>query len=296
MFAKGYGVIPASLVLAIVLSGCGNTRHEESGEESDILMTYGDSTLKVSEVVSRIPVGLPEEDSVALFREIADSWLEDMVLTDVAEKNSQNLDRINRMVADYRNRLLLAEYMSNMISSGKLKVPEESVRRYYEKEGNGMILDQPLLKGIYIKVPDKAGRLSDLRRWMASGNASAVDNIEKYGLSDAVQYEYFGDRWVEWSSLAEKIPARIFQPDEYFGKNKDFEINFGGSVYILHVSDYLPAGNRMPYQYAAMKIREIIAAENLDKTREALLIDIYRKAIDEGRLTPGRYDPLEGKR
>ncbi len=43
---------------------------------------------------------------------------------------------------------------------------------------------------------------------MASPGDEAVDNIEKHGLKQASQYEYFMDTWQEWNRVADQIPYK----------------------------------------------------------------------------------------
>lgn len=254
-------------------------------------MAYGDSVLTVEEVVNKIPVGLDESDSIEMFRRIADNWAEDMLLSGMAEENSQRIDKINRMVADYRNRLIVTDYLKNMITSKSSEVTEGDVKRYYDANRRNMILEEPLVKGIYIKIPTNSSKLSDVRKYMAKGTESAVDHIEAYCLDEVAQYEYFGDRWIEWSGLSQQIPYRFSDPDQFLAGHKDFETEYGGSSYFLHIIDYVGSGSEMPYQYASFKIKEIIGKENSDKSRTKLLKEIYNKAINEGKFRTEGYLP-----
>lgn len=286
------GILVAMAV--VMFSSCRHTQDLKNVEQT-VLMAYGDSVLTEEEVIERIPAGLQEADSIEMFNRIADSWAEDMVLSGMAEENSQHLDRIDRLVADYRNRLIVAEYLKNMVSTGSVDVTEGDVRKYYEKNRSRMVLDEPLVKGIYIKMPSSSGKISDVRRLMAKGTESAVDNIESYCLDEAAQYEYFGNRWIEWSGISEQIPYRFSDPDAFLSSNRDFETEYGDSRYFLHIIEYIPSGSEMPYQYASSKIREIIGKENSDRIRRELLNDIYRYARKDGRLRTYGYEPGFGR-
>ncbi len=177
-----------------------------------------------------------------------------MMLSDLASDNIADLEKIDRMAEDYRNNLIIERYLRS--KQGEIPaVSEQSVKMYYAEHGSEMKLSAPIIKGIYIKVADSEERLGDIRKWMSSPTSSAIDNIEKYGLRQASQYEYFKDEWLDWADVAEQIPYRFYDADAFLGSARDFETSYGGSTYILHVFDYLPTGSVMPYEYASGALR-----------------------------------------
>ena len=155
-----------------------------------------------------------------------------------------------------------------------------------------LVLEQPLVRGVFVKVAENDETLDNLRRWMSRLSDEDVDNIEKYGLRQASRYEYFRDEWHEWNVIAEQIPYRFFDADAFVSSSADFETSADGSVYLLHISDYITSGNEMPYEFARLKIREILRAADVASHRDRLMDDIYRDRIRSGELRPGLYDPV----
>ncbi len=274
-------------------AGCGSDTNETAAEE-EILVEVGDSALTMREVLARIPSGLSEEDSTELFNSIVERWVRSMMLSDVALENVADLERINRMAEDYRNNLIIERYLRSKQEEAPA-VSEQNVRLYYAAHGEEMKLEAPIIKGIYLKVSDSEERLGDIRRWMASATPSAIDNIEKYGLRQASQYEYFKDNWIDWSEMSEQIPYRFYDADAFLSSTKDFETAYGGSVYLLHIFDYLPSGSVMPYEYASKLIADMIGREKKSDYRFELLSSLYAKGIEDGKLKPGLYDPVKRK-
>lgn len=285
-------VFMASASLQMPLA-CSSPAGEEVSAEK-ILVEVGDSALTVREVVSRIPSGLSEQDSLDLFNSIVERWVRTMMLSDLASDNIADLEKIDRMAEDYRNNLIIERYLRS--KQGEIPaVSEQSVKMYYAEHGSEMKLSAPIIKGIYIKVADSEERLGDIRKWMSSPISSAIDNIEKYGLRQASQYEYFKDEWLDWADVAEQIPYRFYDADAFLGSARDFETSYGGSTYILHVFDYLPTGSVMPYEYASRRIADMMEREQKADYRIRLLTSLYSKSIEEGRLKPGLYDPIKRK-
>lgn len=283
-------VILLGLLSGIGLTGCDGKEGQTPAREN-ILVEAGDSALSVDDVLLRIPSGLAEEDSIEMFKTIVDRWVRNMMLGAIASENVPDMERIDRLVEDYRNNLIIERYLRTKEEEAPA-VSDADIMRYYEVNGDEMLLDQPLVKGIYLKIGEKEERLAEIRKWMKTATEASVDNIEKYGLRQASQYEYFGQCWLEWSVIAEQIPYRFFDADAFLSSTRDFETTYGGSVYLLHISEYLPTGSKMPFEYASVKIAGILANENRDRYRTALMNSIYTRAIREGRLKPGLYNPV----
>lgn len=276
------------------LMSCGQ-QHAASQGNSEILVTVGDSSLTVSDVVRRIPSGLSEEDSLHLFGRIVDEWVRDLILSDYAEKNISDMEKIDRMVEAYRNDLIVNSYLQSMSEGARKEIPESRIRDYFEANRHNMLLDQPLVKGIFLKVAESNENLPSLRRWFQQFDERSIDEIEKSGLRRALQYKYFKDEWVEWNGISEQIPYRFFDADAFLRSTKFFETADNGSVYLLRISDYVPSESEMPYEFAKNKISDMLQALDVDKYRRNLVSDIYRRMIGEGVLKPGLYDPVSGR-
>lgn len=280
--------------VAVFVASCGS---ETSGRQDvgDVLVAVGDSTLTMSDVLNQIPVGLNPVDSANMFIRIVGDWVRDLVLRDVAEKNIPDMERIERMTESYRNGLIVNQYLSTMSDHADDDISESRIKEYYEANHADMVLSQPLIKGAFIKVAENDESLDNLRRWMSQLNDEAVDNIEKHGLRQASIYEYFRDEWHEWNVVAEQIPYRFFDADAFVRSSDNFETSAEGSVYLLHISEYIPSGNEMPYEFARLKIREILRATDKASYIDRLILDIYKDRIKSGKLRPGLYDPLKGE-
>ncbi len=282
-------LLAAWLVVPVV--SCGS-QPADMQQSDDVLVSVGDSALTVAEVLRRMPAGLSPADSANMFERIVGHWVRDLVLLDVAEKNIPDPDRIERMVEAYRNGLIVDQYLSTVSEHAVDDVSEKRIKEYFDSHRGMLVLEQPLVRGVFVKVAENDETLDNLRRWMSRLSDEDVDNIEKYGLRQASRYEYFRDEWHEWNVIAEQIPYRFFDADAFVSSSADFETSADGSVYLLHISDYITSVNEMPYEFARLKIREILRAADVASHRDRLMDDIYRDRIRSGELRPGLYDPV----
>lgn len=293
-----------SLIPSLILLGLGSlalasiscsSSSEKVASESDVLVSVGDSCLRMEDVLLRIPHGLAPEDSAAMFRQIVDEWVREMVLVDFARNNIPDMDRIDRLVESYRSNLIVSSYLQSMSEGSQSDVSESRIKSYYEANRANMILEEPIVKGAFLKVSESDESLDKLRGWMADFSEASIDKIEEAGLRHASNYKYFKDTWQSWGDVAGQIPYRFFDADAFVRSTRNFETSDGGSVYLLHISDFIPSGTEMPYEYAKVKIREILNSSDFANRREQLISDIYKKQMNEGRLRAGAYDPIGHK-
>lgn len=279
-------------MVAVSLSSLSCRNHDHIAGKTDVLVSMGDSVLTVDDVVSRIPFGISAADSVELFRKIVDRWVEGMVLTEMAKAKLPENDEIERQVEDYRNRLIVSYYMRKMRDGNKTKVDADSVRAFYDAFHHDMISETPLVKGIYMKVAESTSGLDDLKRNLFNADDEGIDKLEKNWAGDALQYELFLDKWIDWNVIADQIPYRFYDPDAFLESTRNFETIHDGSVYLLHISEYLPTGSELPYDFAARGITDMFEQANMADYEEALVRSLVKKAMSEEKLVAVGYDPL----
>lgn len=288
-----------TFILLIVLStavlwSCGSKTTVQK-DNSDVLVSVGDSSLTVSDVLLRMPSGLTKEDSLNLFNRIVEEWVRDLVLSQYAEDNVTDMDRIDEMVETYRRNLIVNRYLQMMGDGIKQDIPDQRIKEYYDVNKESLLLEQPLVKGIFLKISENDEKLNDLRNLVQKFDENSIDEIEKIGAHNALKYKYFNDNWVEWDLVAEQIPHRFEDADAFLKSSKIYEVTDKGNVYLLRISDYIPSGSELPYDYAKGIISEILHSSDMKSYRDNLITDIYKTQIQKGKLVPGLYDPLTGK-
>lgn len=281
--------------MALFGSSCGGSE-KSSVEEPDALVQIGDSVLTLSAVVDRIPTGLSAEDSTTLFRAIVDDWVKEQLLSEVAMRNIANSEKIEEMVRNYRNTLIINEYRAIMKRNHRSEANDKAIREYYIANADDMLLERPLVKGIYIKIPADAQQADKVRKWVFSAGKADIDKLEKYGLKEAMQYDWFGDKWVDWQVIADQIPYRFSDPDAFVKSSTNFETEHNGSLYLLHISEALTSGDKMPFDFARDRIADILSTE-ADRNYDGELVrSLYEKGVREGTVKPLTYNPLTHKK
>lgn len=285
------------LFLTVLALGSACSRSPKSDETNvvnpaDILMEVGDSVLTRADVLAHIPAGISPEDSTRLFDAIVEEWLERNMLVAVAEKNLPDPARIDRLVEQYRRQLLTEEYRRLMKTEHADKASQTAIRKEYDSHPERYILEQPLVKGIYVKLSSGAHQLSEVREWVAKATPEAIDELESYGLHGAMEYDYFGDKWVAWEEIAKRIPYRFETAVTSQNGGGRFETEVNGITYLLHVTDAIAPGEKMPFEFASPRIEQELMEQEREAYDRRLLRSIYKNEVRARRVKPGSYTPL----
>ncbi len=287
-------VLAGLAAISLAVSACGRGSDDiRRTSASHELMRVGDSVLTRGDVEVQIPGGLSAEDSARMFDAIAETWLERSMLVDMSGSNIPDLDKIDRMVEQYRLQLLANEYRRAMARDHAKEISQDSIKAYYEAHPEQFMLDEPALKGIYVKVSAQAPQLDRLRKWMKDAHPSDIDALETYGLKGAMEYDYFGDTWVDWHMVADRIPYRFGDAGSFVESHNMFETESDGTVYMLRILDYVPSGQIMPIELAQSEIADRLTESSLQDYDRQLLLGLYARGVRQKRIVPGSYVPVK---
>lgn len=259
----------------------------------DVLLRYGDNFLTYSEVMDKMPAGINSADSVAIFDAIVDSWLKTNVLAEFASKQLFDLNVIDRKVNEYRNSLIVLEYLSKMRESRTPKIEEEKIKEYFESHRKELKLEVPVIKGIFIKISSDIKGWEEINKLLSSGKEEDLDKLEQNWMDRVIEYNYFLDKWVDWETVAGLIPHRFNNPDQLLETNKLFEVEYGDCRYILWVPEYLPSGSDQPYEFARYWIANLLSQGELSDYERNLVTSLLNKSIKEEKLEIIGYDPFK---
>ena len=277
---KNWGVI---LVIAAAMTGCGQ-EHNHKGKTP--LVEVSGEFLYKEDLQAALPLNISKDDSVLFAEHYIRNWIEDALLFDKAEGNIPDNDKISKLVENYRRALIMHTYQEELVNQKLANdISEEEINAYYEKNKELFRLDNPLVKGLFIKVPLSSPDLGNVRVWYRKNNQDVIEKLEKYSLRNAVSYDYFYDRWTSVPDVAAKIPLKVLDTDaNYLDKNRNVEVKDTAFCYFLHIEDFLGKDKQKPLDFARDEIKEILInlkrVEFINKVKE----DLHQRASDRNKI------------
>jgi hypothetical protein len=231
------------------------------------------------------PVGLSRDDSVMFAEEYIRNWVEDALLWQNAVRNVEGGHEVKEMVEAYRRSLVLHLYQQALMDE---RVDEEfslhEVDSFYKLHPEIYRLEYPLAKGLYVKVPLDGYDIKKVRQWYKSSDSEILENLEKYSLQHAVDYQYFYNNWIRIEDLVKTLPVDVKDVGDYLKKNPDVELKDTAFYHFLHIDSLLVVGDMKPVEYAADEIREVLLNARRVDFMKHLRNQLYEEAQSKGNV------------
>lgn len=273
------------MILFLLGLGACKDNADDMPAVQDLLVDVQGQYLTRSDLEQQMPKNLSAVDSLAFVNTYVRHWIENELLYDNAEKNIPDLKRINQLVEQYRRQLIMFEYQKRLINERLVKeISEADITAYYEQHKSDFRLNNSIIKGLFLKVPENAPQLEQVRKWYRSNTPQAIENIEKYSLKNAVSYEYFYDKWISFDEVMDNIPYQLPQKSDFLKNNKTLEVNVNGNWYLLNISDYLTKGAIEPLDFARLQIQEILINRRKMNFIKEIENDLYQTALRKNKV------------
>lgn len=254
--------------------------------ESKLLAEVEGERIYLEEVLVDMPKGLSAKDSANFVKEYLNNRINDLLVYNKAVENLSQTKELEKMVENYRRSLVMYEYQQRVLNEQfKSERKEEEIRQYYEENSSRFTSDNHLIKGIFVKVPSNAPKLSNLKQWMSHPDEKTLSRIESYCVQYASVFNYFQDQWTPLNEVVGSIPSLSEKGSSLLQEKQSFTLTEDGSCYILYVSEQVTKGNIAPYEY----IKPVVVNVMLNAKKAAFLkkleADLRKKAIKDGTLT-----------
>lgn len=275
-----WGGVSCLLWIFLLLASC-HKEVEHGGKHP--LVQVGNAFLYQEDMV--LPYGLSGDDSVQFVQEFIQKWVEEQVLYEKAEHNVRGDERIERMVAEYRRTLVMNNYERRLLQQKiSEELPEEELQRYYEDNKQLFMLEETVVKGVFIKVPLTSPGLKDLKKWYKDSSDESLEQLENYAFRHAVIYECFYEHWLPISELEAKVIVNLAEISRDFDKQRDIEAQNDEFCYLLHIEEYVAKGEVKPYDLARHEIVDLLANYRKVELMNKVKQDLYNESVEKGRI------------
>lgn len=271
--------------LAIIMLVCMSCSDSDKNDNGETLVKIGNTTLTRAELNNHLPSGLSKDDSIRFARAFINDWINEQLITSVAA-NTIDMNMINEMVEEYRKQLIISEYKrrkeAELISSA---IPEDSLKAYYDSHQSEFKLPTPLVKGIYVKIDSADVRRKDIVNLLKSPSNSDLDRLEQNYSGALIHYDFFRNRWIDWDKLDALIPFPAeFNPATQIRKGNTTIIDNNGFTYLLHVSDFIPAGDQSPFELVKDEVTRAIAQDQAIDIYARIIGNLYDEGVKNGKV------------
>lgn len=203
-----------------------------------------------------LTMGMSSEDSARAANAYIRQWATDILEYDKAKDMAD--PQIEALVEDYRRSLYVHAY-EDLLVERKMptKVADSVVAQIYHLQPEKFILQESIVKGVLLVVPQNAPHLKRVKQWLEQPEDN-IEDIEKYAYRYATGYELFTDRWLTEQQILLYIPFVKDDLNTMLKQKKQIEVSDSTSLYILQVTDKHLVGEQTPIDYARPEIEKVV--------------------------------------
>ncbi|NDV68961.1 peptidyl-prolyl cis-trans isomerase [Dysgonomonas sp. 25] len=278
-----------TILLFVILAGfsCKESGDKKIDENREPIVTVLDQTLYKDQVEAALPYKLSEKDSADFAAQYVQRWIADVLIYEKAKKNIIDNKTINQLVEDYRKSLIIHSYqdelLNNLLANSE-NLSDKKLEEFYEANKKQFTLKEPIIKGLYLKIPAESSQLTNFRKWYSQENENALGDIEKNALQNAVGYEYFYNKWVNFDQIFSTIPKQVSDKDQYVKTNKSVDVQDSSFVYLLHIKEYRLTGDEAPFEYVRDEVSHMLKERDRALYMKQIQEDLYNRAVADKEI------------
>ena len=248
--------------------------------EEKVLARAYDKTLTIEEVAEIIPKNTSKTDSLDILNRYINSWVSKQLMLRNAEANlDYNEVEVERKILDYRYALLVYEYEKQYLSQHlDTVITSEEIEAYYKKNIDNFELKQNIIKGMFVKTPLQAPKLSKLKSLMQAKKKD-YKAIRSFCYRFANNYVLADTMWNGFEEMMVNTPySNIPDKVQFLKKTKFAETTDSTHAYFLSINDYKIVDQSSPFEFAKDQIVNIILNKRKLELVKKLEKEIYKKA------------------
>jgi hypothetical protein len=267
----------------VIFASCA---HKEADKERTPLLEVEGKFLYFDEIQKVIPPNVNDSDSTEIANSYVRKWVTDVLMYENAKRNVTNQSEIDDLVENYRKSLIIHQYQQKLIEQRLSKEPsDEELKAFYKQYRDQLVLKENIIKGLLLVVPKNAPKLSNVRTWVQSANAKSLESIEKYSIQNAISYDYFGDKWMDFSDVLKKMPIQVEDPSGFISSNRLVEASDSTQHYFLRILSFQKIGQVEPFDMARDRISNILLNKRKGDFISQFENDLYDDAVKKETVT-----------
>jgi len=276
-----------TVLLSVSLTSCRwNNSVVEYVSGKTPVVDIGTDVLYLEDLKQVIPLGLSDADSTKFAQQYIKNWAQDVLFYQNAIRNIPDTKDIDRLVENYRRSLFEHEYQRRLVEQKFYsEITDDEIEQFYNDNRRLFMLDESLMRGLFIKISKKSHDLADIRKLYTLQDDNSFEEIEKYCIRNAGRCDFFYDNWRTVAEIEMLLPV-MEEPLESMLKEKTgFEFKDEEYIYLLNVSEFVPKGGVEPLDHARSRILGLLINNNEVSYMRKIKEDLYEAALERGRIT-----------
>lgn len=259
---------------------------DHKGDPADpLLAVYDGDELRLSQV--RLAASFTAEDSVEALERNIEAWLVERAMFDKAAQHIGDAEarELEEQAAEYRRRLYTTRYRQALARQRvDTVVGGDEVRAYYEKFGDELLLNHPIVRAWRVTLPAGLPDVAKVASLMAANDDKSAGELRRYCAESLESYR-LDSAWMPLSRLGAEVGAAskaIADKPE----RRVYRFDTPEAVTLVKVIDFARQGEKPPVEYVEHRIRRIVVRNRVEQFFYKYEGDLLHEARKNQNRTP----------
>ena len=268
------------VITSVYFGGC---KHNEENPLDNPIVEVGDKALTKKELYDAIPDNIPKDDSTIFAQDFLNRWIRSELMLRKAELNLTPREKdVTKLIDEYRRSLLVHQYQQKMLlQKYSPLLTSVEITEYYEKMTDNFVLNENIVRSVFIIVPRSAPNLKDIRKWYKSDDAEHMVQMEAYCYQNAIKYDISLEKWRPFNELNLLLPRPISRTDRFLMYNHNYETSDSLNYYFLSIKDYKLAKETAQLEHVEDRIKAILLNKKRLDFINKLESDLYEEGLKQ---------------
>jgi len=252
---------------------------ESDEEQGNVIASVKDSYLYKKDLQKIFNQPVDKEDSLQMRKQFIDNWVKEQLFYYKALENlPDHKTNKDEKLQSYYESLVRYEYEQALLEQRlDERVAKKDVKNYYDAHKKDFKLHKPIVRLIYLKIPNDAPRLHKIRKWYRSDDVAALDSLYKYGVHYATNFLLEDEDWHYLGNILSKLPIDPQDQVNFIRNNRYVNVSDSTHNYYIKFKEYKTSGEPAPIGMKINKIRNII----LNKRKAEFIKNIKQKIFEK---------------
>lgn len=258
---------------------------DPSIDEKPIAVVY-DELLYPEDVASILPKGLSPNDSAVIAKNFIQTWVDEKLLLHKAYEAIDPTDfNIEKKIEKFRDQLIIYEFENKFLNQNlNKKVSKEEITNYYTQNKQNFELQQPVLKGYFVKVKTNSPNISKAKTLVKNATVENSEELKEFCYIDAESYNLNDSTWFYLSDFTSNSPLENVQNiDTRLAHQKYLEKSDSSFTYMLKVNS-IQLDGIAPLELVDDQIKEIIISKRRMELKNKMSKELYDKAKENEEI------------
>jgi hypothetical protein len=218
-------------------------------------------------------------------------FLDNWVKFEVYRQELKQVDPDKSAIVQLKGESFMGElsgfYLEEAMILSKLDsiVKDKEIQTYYDKNKNSFVLQDYLVKALYLKIPKGTDIEQKIREVYVLKNDKDLTKLNSYAKLYAENFYFDDEQWVYFTELTKDIPLKQLNRDNLVLNRTKTYFSDEEFTYFINIIDFKLKDDTPPLEFLRDQIREIILSERINRLREQLGNQLYNDLKQKHAIT-----------